>query len=117
MDERFFMYSEELDWCRRFRAAGWRVSYVPLAEVVHHEGGSSRSDLAARDRRFQSSKVAYVAKWHGVPLATALRAYLVAEYAFRAVEESLKLAMGSRVAERRARLRVIGTGLRAAVGK
>src|SRR5579864_6696299 len=28
-DERFFMYSEELDWCRRFRMAGWRVSYVP----------------------------------------------------------------------------------------
>ena len=34
------------------------------------------------------------------------------EYAFRALEEGLKLALGSRVAERRARLRVIGNGLR-----
>ena len=50
-DERFFMYSEELDWCRRFRAAGWRVSYVPSAEVMHQEGGSSRADrVRARPR-------------------------------------------------------------------
>jgi GT2 family glycosyltransferase len=112
-DEAFFMYSEELDWCRRFHAAGWEVAYVPSAEVVHLEGGSSRLDLAARDRRFQASKLRYAAKWHGRWVARALRAYLVAEYAARGIEESLKLALGSRVPERRARLRVIGSGLRA----
>ena len=37
-DERFFMYSEELDLCRRFRAAGWRVAYVPSAEVSAPRG-------------------------------------------------------------------------------
>lgn len=114
-DERFFMYSEELDWCRRFRAAGWRVVYVPAAEVIHFEGGSSRLDLAARDRRFQASKLRYAAKWHGAWVAAALRAYLVLEYVARAVEESAKLALGSRAAERRARLRVIGSGLRNAL--
>ncbi len=117
LDERFFMYSEELDWCRRFRAAGWRISYVPTAEVLHVEGGSSRTDLAARDRRFQASKLAYAAKWHGAPVAAALRAYLVLEYIFRASEEGLKLALGSRADERRARLRVIGSGLRNALGR
>jgi GT2 family glycosyltransferase len=111
-DERFFMYSEELDWCRRFRAAGWRVAYVPTAEVIHLEGGSSRLDLAARDRLFQAGKLQYTAKWHGRPVAAALRAYLVLEYVLRAMEEALKLALGSRVEERRARLRVIGAGLR-----
>jgi GT2 family glycosyltransferase len=114
-DERFFMYSDELDWCRRFRAAGWRVSYVPSADVAHHEGASSRADLAARDRRFQASKLAYAAKWHGPLVAGALRAYLVAEYVLRGTEELVKLALRSRVAERRARLRVIGSGLRATV--
>ena len=114
-DERFFMYSEELDWCRRFRAAGWRVVYVPAAEVIHFEGGSSRLDLAARDRRFQASKLRYAAKWHGAWVAAALRAYLVLEYVTRAVEESAKLALGSRAAERRARLRVIGSALRNAL--
>jgi GT2 family glycosyltransferase len=111
-DERFFMYSEELDWCRRFRAAGWRVAYVPSAEVVHLEGASSRLDLAARDRLFQASKLEYAAKWHGLAVAQALRVYLVTEYLVRGLEEALKLALRSRVPERRARLRVIGSGLR-----
>jgi GT2 family glycosyltransferase len=116
-DERFFMYSEELDWCRRFRGAGWRVTYVPTAEVQHLEGGSSRADLTARDQRFQASKLQYTAKWHGPLLALALRAYLVGEYVFRAIEESCKLALGSRSAERRARLRIIGSGLKTTLGR
>jgi len=115
LDERFFMYSEELDWCRRFRAAGWGVAYVPQAEVAHVEGGSSRLDLAARDRLFQASKLQYAAKWHGPAVARLLRAYVVLEYLARAVEESVKLSLGSRVCERRARLRVIGSGLRHAL--
>jgi N-acetylglucosaminyl-diphospho-decaprenol L-rhamnosyltransferase len=115
-DERFFMYSEEIDLCRRLRAAGWRVRFEPSAEVLHLEGGSSRSDLTARDQRFQASKLAYAAKWHGAGVALALRAYLVAEYVLRAVEEGLKLAIGSRPSVRRSRLRVIGHGLRHALG-
>jgi len=115
-DERFFMYSEEIDLCQRLRAAGWRVRFEPSAEVLHLEGGSSRTDLAARDQRFQASKLAYAAKWHGAGVALALRAYLVVEYVLRAVEEGLKLALGSRRSERRSRLRVIGHGLRHALG-
>jgi GT2 family glycosyltransferase len=114
-DERFFMYSEELDWCRRFRAAGWRVWYVPTAEAQHHEGASARLDLAARDQRFQTSKVRYAEKWHGPRIARALRAYLVLEYVARAAEESAKIALGSRTAERHERLGVIGAGLRHAM--
>jgi len=114
-DERFFMYSEELDWCRRFHAAGWGVAYVPSAEVQHLEGGSSRQDLAARDRSFQASKLLYAAKWHGPGAARALRAYLVVEYLVRAGEEAVKMAFGSRIGERRARLRIIGSGLRHAL--
>jgi GT2 family glycosyltransferase len=114
-DERFFMYSEELDWCRRFRAAGWGVAYVPSAEVVHREGASSRLDLAARDRLFQASKLQYAAKWHGPGAERALRTFLVIEYLVRACEEGVKMAFGSRVVERRARLRVIGSGLRHAL--
>jgi GT2 family glycosyltransferase len=111
-DERFFLYSEELDWCRRFRAAGWRVVYSPEAEVMHLEGASTRLNLAARDRSFQTSKLRYAQTWHGWRIATALRAYLALEYLARAVEESVRLAGGSRVEERRARLRVIASGLR-----
>lgn len=42
-DERFFMYFEDADLCRRVREAGWFVYYVPDIEVVHQTGGSSRS--------------------------------------------------------------------------
>ena len=42
-DERFFMYFEDADLCRRARGAGWSVYYVPDVEIVHHTGGSTRS--------------------------------------------------------------------------
>jgi GT2 family glycosyltransferase len=40
LDERFFMYFEETDWCRRLATAGWEGWYVPEAEVVHLGGRS-----------------------------------------------------------------------------
>lgn len=39
-DEGFFLYGEEVDWCARIKAAGWRIAVVPQAEVIHHGGGS-----------------------------------------------------------------------------
>lgn len=42
LDEGFFMYCEEIDWCWRLRQAGYRVYCVPQAEVVHHEAQSTR---------------------------------------------------------------------------
>jgi N-acetylglucosaminyl-diphospho-decaprenol L-rhamnosyltransferase len=43
LDERFFMYFEDADLCRRARASGWLVYYVPQVEVVHQTGASSRN--------------------------------------------------------------------------
>jgi GT2 family glycosyltransferase len=40
LDEEFFMYFEETDWCYRIARAGGEVWYVPAGEVVHHGGGS-----------------------------------------------------------------------------
>lgn len=39
IDERFFMYGDDLDWCVRFGKAGWPVIFYPEAEIVHHGGG------------------------------------------------------------------------------
>ncbi len=52
-DERFFMYCEEIDLCRRMTDAGWGIFCVPEAEIVHLSGQSSRQ---FRDRM-------YVALW------------------------------------------------------
>jgi hypothetical protein len=40
MDEAFFMFNEDVDWCRRMKLAGWAVTYVPDARVVHLIGAS-----------------------------------------------------------------------------
>lgn len=41
LDENFFMHCEDLDWCMRFRKAGWKVLFVPDAEAVHYKGTCS----------------------------------------------------------------------------
>jgi GT2 family glycosyltransferase len=47
MDETFFMFNEDVDWCRRMKLAGWSVTYIPSAEVVH-DVGASRGRVAPR---------------------------------------------------------------------
>jgi len=42
LDERFFMYGEELDWCVRTKKIGWKVMYYPHAEIIHYKGECSR---------------------------------------------------------------------------
>jgi len=55
LDERFFLYFEEVDLCLRLHQAGWRVRFVPGAAIVHQGGQSSRHDrAAARAHRYRS---------------------------------------------------------------
>ncbi len=46
LDERFFMYAEDLDWCRRFREAGHEIHFVPSMEIIHHK---NKSGIASDD--------------------------------------------------------------------
>jgi N-acetylglucosaminyl-diphospho-decaprenol L-rhamnosyltransferase len=116
LDERLFMYSEELDWCRRLKAAGWRVMYIPSATVVHYEGKSSSQVVPARHTYFQSSKVFYFRKHHGVLAGEALRLFLLATYVYQLCLEATKWLLGHKRPLRRERiaayLRVLRTGLR-----
>lgn len=45
LDERFFLYSEETDWCYRFWRSGWDVRYLPVMTIMHHCGRHDRGDL------------------------------------------------------------------------
>jgi GT2 family glycosyltransferase len=116
LDENIFMYSEELDWCRRAKTAGWRVVYVPWATVVHHEGQSSNQVVPARHIYFQSSKVYYFRKYHGAVASEALRLFLLATYGFQLVLEAAKWLVGHKRALRQERvaayMRVLRSGLR-----
>jgi len=116
LDEGFFMYSEELDWCRRIKQAGWRIVYLPAAQVIHYEGKSSEQNLAARDIRFHSSKVRYFRKHHGPWSAEILRLFLLGTFVWQLAVESLKWLVGHkrplRASRVKAYLQVLHSGLR-----
>ena len=46
LDEAYWMYCEDSDWCLRFRRAGWTLAYVPASRLLHHHGASSRQTRA-----------------------------------------------------------------------
>ncbi|GAB4473070.1 MAG: glycosyltransferase family 2 protein [Anaerolineae bacterium] len=48
MDERFFMYGEDLDWAKRIKEAGWKVVYYPEVEVLHVKRAASRQSKQAQ---------------------------------------------------------------------
>jgi hypothetical protein len=116
MDEGFFMYSEELDWCRRFREAGWRIVYLPAAQVIHHEGKSSEQVLPVRHIHFQTSKIRYFRKYHGRAAAGALRLFLLGNYVWQLGVEGVKWLVGHRRTLRAGRIaaywQVLRSGLR-----
>ena len=115
-DEGFFMYSEEMDLCKRVKAAGWRMVFVPEATVIHYEGRSSGQVVAARHVHFNTSKVRYTRKYHGKLIAEILRRYLLLEYRVQIGIEGVKLGLGSQREMRRARIgayrAVLRNGLR-----
>ena len=116
LDEGFFMYSEEMDWCKRIQDAGWKVVYLPTARVIHHEGKSSEQVVPARHIHFQSSKVRYFRKHHGALPAEALRAFLLATYGYQLTREGFKWLVGHKRPLRAERVRayrqVLRSGLR-----
>jgi GT2 family glycosyltransferase len=65
MDEGYYMYSEEIDWCLRIRRAGWRIYWVPAAEIIHFGGQSTRQKRAEMFIYLYRGKVMYFRKHHG----------------------------------------------------
>jgi GT2 family glycosyltransferase len=62
-DERFFMYGEDIDWCRRIRRDGWQVWFVASAEV-QHEGAHSTRQVGDHGSRWSlESYLHYFRKW------------------------------------------------------
>lgn len=117
LDEGFFMYSEELDWCRRIKAAGWRVVYFPSARIIHHEAQSSAQVPAATHIRFNTSKVRYYRKYHGAFAAESLRWFLLGHFALQLSLEWFKGLLGHKRNLRTIRiaiyLQVLRSGLKA----
>lgn len=112
MDAGYFMYSEEVDLCRRLKAGGWSVAFEPAAAVVHHEGQSSDQVPTARLVRFNRAKVLYALKHFGPATAELLRLHLLALMAGQAAIEAAKLLLGHKRELRRQRIAAYLTVLR-----
>ncbi len=112
LDEGFVMYSEEMDWCKRARLAGWHVVYHGEAHIVHHGGKSSEQVTGRKHIHFQESKLRYVRKYHGNVLAQALRIWLLLLYLWQLTLEGLKSLVGNKRAMRQERIRAYWQVLR-----
>jgi N-acetylglucosaminyl-diphospho-decaprenol L-rhamnosyltransferase len=85
LDPRFFVYSDETDFCKRLRDAGWSILYVPSARAVHHEQlATDRSAGARRVIEFHRGRDIYMRKHHSAPAAFVARLLSAWSYAPRA---------------------------------
>ncbi len=65
MDEQFFVYGEETDWCCRFKRAGWKVLFTPGAEIIHLHAASSKQVRPAMTLQLRGSILLFLKKHRG----------------------------------------------------
>jgi GT2 family glycosyltransferase len=65
LDESYFMYGEESDWCYRFHKAGWKVLYTPAAQIVHLGGASSVQIKGPMCLQLRASTLLFIRKHAG----------------------------------------------------
>ncbi len=134
LDERFFMYSEELEWQHRLQLAACssqpgrgeaarlltphasrlssKIWYLPDAVVIHHEGKSSEQAVARRHLSFNRSKLLLARMWYGWRFAALLRRLLRLGFRYELAVEAAKLRLGHRPELRRQRVAVYREVLR-----
>ncbi|HPL63714.1 MAG TPA: glycosyltransferase family 2 protein [Syntrophales bacterium] len=65
LDEKFFIYGEDVDWCRRFRSRNWKVAFYPEAQAVHLGGASSARMPVRFYLEMHRANLQYWKKHHG----------------------------------------------------
>ena len=84
-DEEFFVYSDEVDFCKRLSLAGWHSLYVPDARAVHHEQLSTGSVPSRRIVEFSRNRDRYMRKHHSKLSAWTVRLLTAWTYGLRTV--------------------------------
>jgi hypothetical protein len=85
LDPDFFVYSDEVDFARRLRDAGWEVVYVPSARAIHHEQLATGAAPERRIVEMARNRDLYMRKHHSPAAAAAVRWLTAAAYAERAL--------------------------------
>jgi GT2 family glycosyltransferase len=84
-DEDFFMFSEETDWCYRFRQAGWNVLFYPGAEFVHVGGATTAQNWGPMYREQLRGHLRFLAKHRGLTEAEQARWLLLVAMLLRSL--------------------------------
>jgi len=111
MDERFFLYSEEIDWCYRFWQVGWPVAHLPKMVITHHCGGRSHGDLMAQ---LSYSRLLFAKKHYGPARVLGIRTALALGHAIRIAVFAAAALVSS---AQRERVRTERAGLRVTLGR
>ena len=115
LDEGYFMYAEEVDWCYVMKQAGWQVWYQPAAKVIHLGGGSSQNRRTQREGDLYRSRVRFFRKHYGDKAAWWLKVQI---YCFTAIKlfvhRALCLVSRGRYGRPVVSLRNLATDLRSA---
>ncbi|NJN98102.1 MAG: glycosyltransferase family 2 protein [Anaerolineales bacterium] len=97
LDEGYFMYAEEVDWCYSMRRTGWQVWYQPAARIIHYGGGSSRNRRTQREADLYRSRVRFFRKHYGDAAALALKTLIYLLTAIKVITHgTLRLLSGNR---------------------
>jgi len=113
LDEAYFMYAEEVDWCYTMRAKGWQVWYQPAAKVTHLGGASSQSRRVQREADLYRSRVRFFRKHYGDRAAELLKLQIYTLTAVKIVVHGLlHLVSGRRYSRPVVPLRHLVTHLR-----
>lgn len=107
-DEGYFMYVEEVDWCRRIRKAGWEIHALPTARVVHHSG---KSTVQFREKMLVAlwrSRLRYYDKWTSQLYRGVVRIMVRAGMTWR-MWQTRRYSPGDEVARQRAAYREVTT--------
>ncbi|MCL5256623.1 MAG: glycosyltransferase family 2 protein [Chloroflexi bacterium] len=75
-DENFFLYCEDVDWCTRIRAAGFKIFYLPEAQIIHYKGGSSAKESTRMIREYHRSAWYFYKKHYAGASSTLLTAVM-----------------------------------------
>ena len=65
LDENYFLFLEETDWCYRMKRAGWRIYHVPQAEIYHYQGKSAEKDRKSAKLEYYRSRYHFFKKNKG----------------------------------------------------
>lgn len=95
LDASVFMYCEDVDWCYRMHRSGWKVSYVPAAEVMHYGGRSMKQHRGMVVAAHAKGLSAFYGKYHGSAATMLFRLVLCLGYAVKMTGWILKALVGS----------------------